>query len=393
MKILFLSYWGIHEGLSAATVLPHLKILSEFGTIEKIIFCSIERGGHPVTPADMGEKIIHIPLYSRPGSSLLTKWNDFFFFPKQLRRLCRQYSVDLILCRSSLAGALGYLVSRGNNLPYAVESFEPHADYMVDSGVWHKHDTRTLIQRYFERKIKTSAMALLPVSQHYEQKLFAEGVDIGKVIVLPCCVSLPMFAFRPGARVIIRKKYAIDDTDTVGVYAGKFGGIYYNDEAFRLYQQAFEFFGNQFYLFLLTADAPEALSNKIAKFELPAHRVTIIRVLHHEVADYLSAADFAFSTIRPAPSRIYCSPIKNGEYWANGLPVLLEDNIGMDSDIIKNEGGGVLMDMTKPNEAFLKIKALLKTPREVLASEIQHIAYKYRRIELVKEAYQRFLDL
>ncbi|GEM_PF-6753269 len=43
MNILFLSYWGINEGLTAATVFPHLEILAGFSNIDKVLLVTIER--------------------------------------------------------------------------------------------------------------------------------------------------------------------------------------------------------------------------------------------------------------------------------------------------------------------------------------------------------------
>jgi hypothetical protein len=393
MRILFLSYWGVQEGLTSATVIPHLKILSENERVEKIIFCSIERAHTPVSAVPIGKKIVHVPLFSQEqGSVLITKFKDFYSFPKQLEELCKTHRVDSIICRSSLAGSLGYLVSRRLKIPYVVESFEPHADYMIDSGIWSALDPRLWIQRYFERKIKKTAKVLLPVSQHYQQKLLAEGVDPQHILLMPCCVSINDFLFSESTRLSVRNLHGIQDEDVVGIYVGKFGGIYYDEEAFELYAQAFSFFGARFFLMVITADDQGPLKAYIEKYKIPEDRVLIKKVPHREVADYLSSADFAFSTIKPAPSRKYCSPIKDGEYWANGLPILIEDHIGDDSGIIKRHGGGVILDRSNPLVAFRKIAEILNSGRVKVASGILPIANQYRSMELVRAAYAILLS-
>lgn len=391
MRILFLSYWGVQEGLTSSTVIPHLDILSGNDRVEKIIFCSIERNSS-LSPVSIGKKVLHVPLFSQSrGSVFITKFNDFYTFPRQLKALCREHDIDLILCRSSLAGALGYLVSRKLKIPYVVESFEPHADYMIDSGVWNTFDPRVWVQRYFERRIKRTARAVLPVSMHYHQKLLAEGISPQRSILMPCCVSINNFLFSESTRASVRKLHAIGEDDIVGIYVGKFGGIYYDEEAFRLYKQAFDFFGKCFFLIMLTADDQELLRSYITQYNIPEKRVLIKKASHNEVAGYLSSADFAFSTIKPAPSRKYCSPIKDGEYWANGLPILIEDHIGDDSDIIRQEGGGVILDPTNPEAAFGALAEMLTPGRSTVSVSISLIAFKYRRMELVREAYTLLL--
>jgi hypothetical protein len=393
MTILFISYWGAYEGISSATVIPNLRILSSMEQVERIIFCSIERDNPATEVLRLGEKIKHVPLHSDSGQSVfITKTNDFYSFPRQLIRICQQHRVDLMICRSSLAGALGYLVHRKLRLPYVVESFEPHADYMLESGVWKRYDPRLWIQRYFEKCIKTTARIVLPVSYHYREKLLDEGVVANRIIVQPCCVSLTDFAFSESNRSLVRSRHGIPADALVGIYAGKFGGIYYDEEAFALYAEAFHFFGARFHLIILSADDAKRIQQHIIKFNLPADRIVFQKVPHHEVPLYLSAADFAFSTIKAAPSRIFCSPIKDGEYWANGLPILIEDHIGDDSAIIQREGGGVILEPTQARQAFAQIEQIIKPGRARIAGEIARIAFKHRRIALVQSTYKQLFD-
>ncbi len=277
MKILYISYWGIHEGLSTATVLPHVDILASFPQVEKIILCSIERSGN-VAPVVLGEKMIHVPLISDDrGSVLLTKARDFFVFPKVLVKRCATHGIDFILCRSSLAGALGHLVYRKTSIPYAVESFEPHADYMIETGIWNRYDPRSLIQLYFEKKIRQSAKTLLPVSFHYRDVLIAHGVREEKIIVQPCCVDLDRFSYAAASRKKIRQQHGIPDDATVAIYVGKFGHMYYDVEAFKLYADAFRFFGKTFYVIILSPDAPEIVHGYIQQVQLPDDRIVFRR--------------------------------------------------------------------------------------------------------------------
>ena len=93
---------------------------------------------------------------------------------------------------------------------------------------------------------------------------------------------------------------------------------------------------------LLTPDDKDMLTSKCEQYGIDINRTFIDRVPHDTVAHYLSAADFAFSTIKPAPSRKFCSPIKHGEYWANGLPVVVTNDAGDDDKITAASGMGVV---------------------------------------------------
>ncbi len=391
MRLLFVSYWGLNEGLTAATVLPHLQILAGIDAIKQIIFCSIERGGGTITAGPTPhKKILHIPLVSQhKGNVFLTKASNFISFPKQLIQICQEYQIDKIICRSPMAGALGYLAARKNNIPFVVESFEPHAESMIESGVWTKLDPRYWIELYFERQQVKAARKIFPVSFHHKKRLMEEGLSENKIIVMPCCVALEKFNYDAVKRSAIRQQLSIKENQTVGIYVGKYGGIYYDQEAFDLYQQAFDFFGESFRLIILTEQNRAEIVKKCLSRGIHESRVFIHRAMHDEVNAYLSAADFAFSTIKPVPSRLYCSPIKNGEYWANGLPIITEMNIGDDSDIIVNEGGGVILDRNNPTNAFQKLKELISMGREHNLEEIQRLAQKHRSLHVVEAIYRQ----
>ena len=115
-------------------------------------------------------------------------------------------------------------------------------------------------------------------------------------------------------------------------------------------------------------------------------------VSHDEVPSYLSAADFAFALYRPSISKKYLSPIKNGEYWANGLPVILTEGIGDDSQIIDSEGGGVTFSLegNSLGKALERIEVIIKSgSREEVSKGIREIASRHRSFDIAREVYEK----
>lgn len=391
-NILYISYWGANEGITLATVIPHLKILSSFEEVEHIVFCSIERDGDIFKFTH--DKIEHIPLVSKNlGSTILTKALDYVTFQKKLSGICESTPIDRIICRSALAGIFGYRLWRKFDIPYIVESFEPHAEYMIEARAWPKFGLRALIQQQAEHLQKRTASFLFPVSFNYQQKLINEGVNSQRIITVPCCVPIDQFEFSQVLRSEIRLRLNIPVNGIVGVYIGKFGDIYHSSDAYDLYCKAFDFFKDRFHLIILTSDNHSKLEFELSSRNISMHKVFIGKVPHEEIPGYLSAADFAFSTIKPSPSRIYCSPIKNGEYWANGLPIFTEPGIGEDSGIIMEEGGGVLSDIHNPNLGFqILADKYLRHDRVRVADDIKKIAVKHRHFDLVFHAYKKMIS-
>jgi hypothetical protein len=394
MKVVYLGYWSANDTLTQSVILPRLKVLAAFEKIQEIIFFSIERqpeNAQVLSP--FHDKIRHVPLQSKKSKNiLLTKFNDFTEFPEQIIAILKKETVAIFIANSPLAGAIACRVIKSIETSLVVECFEPHADYMLESGVWKVWDPRYLILRYFENLQRRKATWLLTVSNHFSKRLVRENVAPQKILTVPNGVDSVAFRFDKKARQRIREELHIRPDAPVGIYVGKFGDIYYDDEAFDLFGKTAAYFNQKLTIIILTSHKHSNVIDRLKDVGVPSEHIHVASVSHEQVPAFLSAADFAWSTIRPAPCRLYCCPIKDGEYWANGLPVLLEDGIGDDSDIIKKEGGGVILDMKNPTPSFKALTILMAAGREELAHDISKLSRRHRNPKIVYEAYQLILS-
>ena len=74
MTILFISYWGINEGLTQSTILPHLRLLAADERVSKIILTTIERDEPAVNKELHIAKTTHVSIPSISlGLKLITK--------------------------------------------------------------------------------------------------------------------------------------------------------------------------------------------------------------------------------------------------------------------------------------------------------------------------------
>ncbi|WP_162053738.1 glycosyltransferase [Pontibacter pamirensis] len=382
----------MRDDLTTSTVLPRLEVLQGFPSIEKIILVTIERN------ADVNEdsliqhlnKVLYLPLTPKKlAINIATKISDFLLFPRQLTRFAQRYNTHVLLAHGAPAGALAYKVWKRSKLPFYVSSFEPHADYMLESKVWTRYSLKYKFQKYWEHLQKKNAAGIMPVAYKYKNALIGEGVVAEKIFVVPCSVDASTFSFDEQKRSDLRLQLGWQHT-VIGVYAGKYGGLYYQEDAFTIYKQCFESVPD-FRLIILSPQPQEEIQRLLQQYQLDVNKVYIASVPHQEVPAYLSAADFAFATYKPGPSKKYLSPVKIGEYWANGLPVLLTEGVGDDSDIIKNEGGGATFNLQQEGsveKALQQIQQILNDP--VHRQEIPKLAQKYRSPERIREAYEYF---
>ncbi|HAW20742.1 MAG TPA: hypothetical protein DCX14_11210 [Flavobacteriales bacterium] len=388
MNLCFFTYWGLNEGLTQATVVPHLKILAEFSEVDQIQFVSMERDN--IGPKLKLKNVVHHQIVtSESGKDKLT---DRSKATKLLTRLHNEKNIDLVIARGVMAGWLSLKFVKESGCAYSVESFEPHADYMHEDGVWEKIGLRYQVLKKAENSEKKQANFLFPVTDAYAQHLIEkEGVNSAKIRTMPCCVDLDRFAFRKTDRSAIRTKLGLKDSDIVGIYTGKLGGIYLDIEAIQIIRAAKEQLGSErFFLIILSPDH-DAWRKSLVEANIDSNRYHIGFVDQSEVGAYLSASDFAFSLHRPTPSKMGISPIKNGEYMANGLPVVIPHGIGDDSALIRQNEFGVVVDDIDSIEKtdFSSLTSLMMIDRE--NGRIAKWARAHRSFDIVRSCYQEMV--
>jgi hypothetical protein len=257
---------------------------------------------------------------------------------------------------------------------------------MYESGVWKRWDPRYIVQKLGERAIKSRATGIITLTENFRSQLISEDVNPDKLQVVPCVTDLDMFNYSSEIRDQIRKQYNIPPDAIVGVNVGKYGGIYHLDKSFQLFNTLFSIIPN-FYLFLLTPDPLHARTLASA-YGLPVDRCFIDRVPFSEVSKYLSASDFGFVLVKPSTSRIFCSAIKTGEYWACGLPIIITERVGDDTKIISQSGFGFVWDGINNNIHVEVMRLLQLLHKSDVKSMGRNLAMKYRNPSYILSGYK-----
>ena len=387
LNICFVSYWGINEGLTQATVLPHLRILSNNKDVDRIYFFTIERQG--LSAEFELYKLEHFRIAS--SANVLRKAFDKRRLEAHIKALYAKNSIHMIMARGVMAGRLVLNISNQLSIPLSIESFEPHADYMLEDGVWKLNSLKYKLLQRAERQEKRQARFILPLTNIYAEELLRiEGLDQEKLMITPCCVNSSVFAYNDVDRQKVRAKLGIKPDTIVGIYTGKIGGIYLDQEALQLFNSARSFYYGKFHLLILSPDK-NIWREKLAASGFSENEFSLDFVSQGQVAAFLSAADFAFSLHRPTPSKKAISPIKNAEFWANGLSIIMPDGIGDDSEITKNKNLGVVVeDFNKVDDTvFYKIDELRKSHRP--SNQCVQFAKDFRYFDIVQSNYSKII--
>lgn len=392
-NILFLSYWSLREPLTAAAVFPYLKLLSQRPAVGHLHLVTIETTPDEHLPeVEFGALKVTVhkikPPFRKPY--LLAKAFLQFYAVIALARLITRHNIDLLFAKASMAGALAYFAHRITGVPYIVESFEPHSLYMEECGVWRRGGIRFKFSSAMESLQLRTAEHVMTVTHNHREDLLKQGCDPARIHVIPSITDLD--AFKPDAdeRRSMRAELGIPDNALVGIYVGKFGGLYLDQEAFELFARCASAFA-PFHLVVLSPSDPAVIMEKARAAGMETGSVHVRTVPHVEVPRYLAGADLAFSTIKPTPIKRYQCPIKNGEYWASGLPILTTEGISDEDRELKQGIGGSTYrtDLSDIDQAFARIRAILADPdhRERMIS----LARKYRSVDIAREVYDRIL--
>jgi len=392
-RALYICYWALGDPLTISSVMPSLPALKKHLGLDRLTLVTVERRGSRFPKFEIPYDFVdHIAIEPwAQALPLAAKVFELLLMPRLIERICRGQSVGLMVARCSLAGTIAYKIHRRTGVPFVVESFEPHSDYMANCGAWTKGGWKYRYARKYERLQMQHAWKLITVTENYRRHLVAtEGVDEQRVAVIPCVTDLVRTRFDPELREKVRVRLGLG-SHTTAIYLGKFGDLYYDDEAFRILQDAFQFFEG-LRVILLTPSNEAHIRRQMGRHQIPADRVLILSVARGEVPGYLSAADFAYSFVRPHAASPFQCPIKHGEYWACGLPFIAPDRIGDDYSVIATEGGGANLDHDLGNvrECHATIGRMLAVPD--YRASIRKLAVRHKDAGVVDREFARIFE-
>jgi len=400
-NVLVITYWSFKDALIQTYTLPYVKMIaSEINPKSKVYLYTSEQRGMKMTKEQwMESKSFFKETYNiHLLRSAYTNFGIFAMF-KQLLVLLRLLFLSIfnkvktihVFCTP--AGVFGYWISLLTKKKLIIDSYEPHAESMVENGTWRKNSFSFKLLFWHEKKMSARASTVIAVSPYMSE--YAErkyNVQIKNMFVKPAGVDVALFYPDLDLRNKKRQELGLEKNDIVGMYMGKFGGIYLNEEIIVLVKAAQLFWGDRFKMFICTSSAIGSIENMLIKYEVNSEFVFLSEYLPHEdVAAMLNAADFAINPVRPVPSKKYCTSIKDGEYWAVGLPVIITPNISVDSDIIQNENIGVIWDDFSSKgalNAINKMEELLKQETGEIREIIRQIAIERRSFNVHSTIYR-----
>jgi len=342
LDAVYVTYWSFRDPLTESQCLPVLRSLVARGY--KLGLVTYESG--PPDAADAAQLrdqgISWYPLsYHRRPPLVSTLWDAL-----RGLRLClglkRQLGVKLFHSRGSVPAAPAMAAAAMTGARFFYDADGPLSEEYVDAGLWSNRSLGYLLTRAAERRFLRSADAVAVLTQ--ERRRALSRWTQKPITVLPCGVDTDHFTYRFDARERIRREIGLDGT--VMVYAGKWGGWYAVEEMMDFIVVARDHFP-RLHLLVLTREPPDRFHAAATRRGL-ADALIVREATRETMPQYLSAADVGLSFVRPLPSKTACSPVKNAEYLACGLPIVTPHQIGDYSELVARNRVGVVLRALEP---------------------------------------------
>lgn len=284
---------------------------------------------------------------------VIARWfhSKFYHFPfytlsqyKFMRKFITQYHIDIVHCRGYHAARLAILVKRKFGLEYKIV-FDTRGLF-PEEGVLAKHyslNSRSYKKwKKLEKDILDASDAIVNVTNTFTEHI--EAITANKNIqTIFTTTNFDIFHYDPMTRVNIRKQLSIEEEEKILVYAGSISRQGWHRistliSLFQVFQQVF----TQSRLLIITQSSHTTVINELNKTNLPATSYLIVSANSPaEVNTFLHAADYAALSYRPVSNSfeavIARSVIasKTGEYFAVGLPLIVNEAVGAASKLVK----------------------------------------------------------
>ena len=157
-NILIITHWSYNDALIQNYTLPYVKIIRSILTKnKKIILVTSEQEKIALKVKEIKKineewKKDNIKLIAQPYHAMgIWKILTLLYHLLRLIVIIKYGKISTIHCFCTPAGSIGYLLSKITGASLIIDSYEPHADSMMENGTWSKKSLRYKFLIWFEK--------------------------------------------------------------------------------------------------------------------------------------------------------------------------------------------------------------------------------------------------
>jgi glycosyltransferase involved in cell wall biosynthesis len=264
---------------------------------------------------------------------------------REINRICLHNHYDLVFVPNTiLDGLAAAYVRRRYGIPFVFALSSPLEQYWAPTVIEPPRPKflyfliakcHRLIAYWLMRK----ANLVLPSSKWLKKKLAKEGIQDSKMMSYPNGVELDVYMAGDGARV--RKKYRLENQKVL-LYVGSLAkprGMLLLIEAFKKVKEE----RNNVKLLLLgSGNDADNLKNLAVNLGVKDDVIFTGQVPQTEVPDFIMASDIGICPVPPFYFYTLSCPIKMLEYMALGKPVVANEEIFEQQEVLQKSRAGIL---------------------------------------------------
>lgn len=361
-RVLYISYTGLLDPLGQSQVLQYVLGLSRqhrltLLTFEKPTALSDATRVSEIRSqcAAAGVQWHQLRYHNRPN--LLATLYDLINGIRTAIRLARQSGVEVVHCRSYIAGLMGLAVKRATGARYIFDMRGFWPDERVDGGIWRKTSTQYRLFKAVERQLFLGADHVVSLTRagvrEFEQFDYLQG-RLPPVSVIPTCTNMDLFRLHDHASGKMR-----NTGFTLG-YVGSVGSWYMFDEVAKVVRMLFDQQADARFL-VVNKGGHEKILDALQRADVDLSRVEIIAVSYEKVGEAVARMDAGVFFIKPAWSKRASCPTRMGEFLASGKPCLANGGVGdVEEDFSETRTGVAINDWSEVTlrNALTQLRAL-----------------------------------
>jgi glycosyltransferase involved in cell wall biosynthesis len=352
-RVLFISYNGMLEPLGQSQVIPYLRELAKRGVRITLLSFERDKAFEPEGKAacevlrkkleSQGIEWHRLRYHQRP--SVPATFYDVLAGIRKASALVRSNQIEMVHARGHIPAAIALGVKRRLGTKMIFDLRGLMAEEYVDAQHWREGSIPYRITKAAERRILAATDGIVtlteriwPIIKDWEG---LRGRDVHHEVI-PCCVDLSLFKFSEEERARRRAELGLNDRFVL-VYSGSFVG-WYSNETMADFFASLRKRNDNVHLLWLTTGSHDSVRELMASRGIEPGDFSVLSVPSALVPSYLAAADAGLAFAKSGMSRLARSPVKNGEYLACGLPLIINAGVG-DSDALVNDWkAGVLIE-------------------------------------------------
>ena len=307
---------------------------------------------YPVLPP------LRYALSSKMQSYILLKWLEFFC------RLFVKFSGDIIHCRSYWATIIASRIST-KPIVFDLRSLYPAENVAAGKLIFNSKEYKYWLK--LEMQCFSAATVNCAVSEgmvNYIRHISPKS----EIHLNPIIVNTDEIYFDAEERLKIRNKLEWQE-NIILVYSGSLGVSGLNTETLSDILSLFVKLNDNFRFLFLSSDNKESIRELLFKADVPEDRYFITQTKANELYKWLSASDIGFHALPLQLDSATRLGTKVVEYWVNGLPVIINNNVGAAVNLVSKYGIGLVLDEKEvfSNDLLNEIKLLLYKDRDEIA--------------------------